>query len=80
MSYWRAVLNGLQERLRQPRRAQRVDEGGKAMTGPDQPGLRLWDDNPSLIDLLGFDAVVNPILESIETPHLDPVTIGVQSP
>lgn len=50
------------------------------MTGPAQPGLRLWDDNPSLIDLLGFDAVVNPILEAIETPHLDPVTIGVQSP
>jgi hypothetical protein len=50
------------------------------MSGPDKPGLRLWDDNPSLIDLLGFDAVVNPILEAIETPHLDPVTIGVQSP
>lgn len=44
------------------------------------PGLRLWDDNPSLIDLLGFDAVVNPIMEAIETEHLDPVTIGVQSP
>jgi len=44
------------------------------------PGLRLWDDNPSIIDLLGFDAVVDPILEAIGTPHLDPVTIGVQSP
>jgi len=50
------------------------------MTEPETPGLRLWDDNPSLIDLLGFDAVINPILEAIETPHLDPVTIGVQSP
>jgi len=46
----------------------------------EAPGLRLWDDNPSLIDLLGFDAVINPILEAIETEHLDPVTIGVQSP
>lgn len=44
------------------------------------PGLRLWDDNPSLIDLLGVDAVINPILEAAETEHLDPVTIGVQSP
>lgn len=44
------------------------------------PGLRLWDDNPSLVDLLGFDAVVSPIMEAIETEHLDPVTIGVQSP
>jgi hypothetical protein len=50
------------------------------VTDATQPGLRLWDDNPSLIDLLGFDAVVNPVLEAIETPHLDPVTIGVQSP
>lgn len=45
-----------------------------------KPGLRLWDDNPSMLDLLGFDAVISPILEAFETPHLDPVTIGVQSP
>ena len=50
------------------------------MTEATAPGLRLWDDNPSIIDLLGFDAVVDPILEAIKTPHLDPVTIGVQSP
>lgn len=46
----------------------------------EQPGLRFWDDNPSFIDLLGFEAVVHPILEAIAAPHLDPVTIGVQSP
>ena len=50
------------------------------MTGPSASGIRLWDDNPSLVDLLGFDAVVGPILEAVSTPHLDPVTIGVQSP
>jgi KAP family P-loop domain len=45
------------------------------------PGvIRLWDDNPSKIDLLGFDAVVRPILDAISTPDLDPLTIGVQSP
>ena len=45
------------------------------------PGvIRLWDDNPSKIDLLGFDAVVRPILDAISTPGLDPLTIGVQSP
>jgi hypothetical protein len=44
------------------------------------PGGRFWDDNPSLIDLLGFDAVVEPIEEAIGAPHLDPLTIGVQSP
>jgi hypothetical protein len=50
------------------------------VTGPSAGGIRLWDDNPSLVDLLGFDAVVGPILEAVSTPHLDPVTIGVQSP
>lgn len=32
----------------------------------------LWDDNPSAIDLLGFDAVVAPVLAAIATPDLDP--------
>ena len=26
------------------------------------PKIRLWDDNPSTLDLLGFDAVVEPIV------------------
>ena len=33
----------------------------------DSPGLRLWDDNPTLTDLLGFDAVITPIMEAVET-------------
>jgi hypothetical protein len=44
------------------------------------PQLRLWDDNPSLKDFLGFDAVVDPILEAIRADHVDPLAIGVHSP
>lgn len=42
--------------------------------------LKLWDDNPSLIDLLGFDAVVAPMIEAIATPDVDPLALGVHSP
>jgi hypothetical protein len=42
--------------------------------------LRLWDDNPSLVDLLGFDAVVDPIVTAIGADHVDPLAIGVHSP
>lgn len=42
--------------------------------------LQVWDDNPSLYDLLGFDAVVTPIVQAINTPDVDPLTIGVHSP
>lgn len=42
--------------------------------------LRLWDDNPSIIDLLGFGAVVEPIVEAIGTVDVDPLAIGVHSP
>lgn len=48
------------------------------MTEPTN--LKLWDDNPSLIDLLGFDAVVEPIIEAIGTADVDPLAIGVHSP
>jgi hypothetical protein len=51
---------------------------GKLMKEP--AGLRLWDDNPSIIDLLGFDAVVEPIIAAIGTPRVDPLAIGVHSP
>jgi hypothetical protein len=30
---------------------------------PEPSALKLWDDDPSLIDLLGFDAVVGPIVD-----------------
>jgi hypothetical protein len=42
--------------------------------------LQLWDDNPSLVDFLGFDAVVKPIVEAIGTPDVDPLSVGVHSP
>ncbi|MGN5734716.1 KAP family P-loop NTPase fold protein [Arthrobacter psychrochitiniphilus] len=42
--------------------------------------LKLWDDNPSFIDLLGFDAVVEPIVQAIGKTDVDPLAIGVHSP
>lgn len=39
----------------------------------------LWDDNPSDLDLLGFDAVVAPIVDAIGSPDLDPLTIGIHA-
>lgn len=48
------------------------------MTEPT--ALKLWDDNPSVTDLLGFDAVVDPIVEAIGTADVDPLAIGVHSP
>jgi len=42
--------------------------------------LVLWDDNPSSVDLLGFDAVVAPVRAAIAMPDLDPLTIGVHGP
>lgn len=39
----------------------------------------LWDDNPSEVDLLGFDAVVAPIVDAIAADDLDPLTIGVHA-
>lgn len=40
---------------------------------------QLWDDNPSEDDLLGFDAVVAPIVDAILSMDLDPLTIGVHA-
>lgn len=42
--------------------------------------VTLWDDNPSAVDLLGFGAVVAPVLQAIGAPQLDPVTIGIHAP
>ena len=42
--------------------------------------ILLWDDNPSTLDLLGFDAIVQPVVAALEQPDLDPLTISVQSP
>ncbi|MBM7330805.1 hypothetical protein JS562_48465, partial [Agrobacterium sp. S2] len=45
-----------------------------------ESSLRLWDDNPSMVDLLGFDMVVEPIVAAIGAPNVDPLAIGVHSP
>jgi predicted KAP-like P-loop ATPase len=42
--------------------------------------ILLWDDNPSEIDLLGFDAVVALVLAAVAMPDLDPLTIGIHGP
>ena len=40
----------------------------------------LWDDNPSPVDLLGFEDVAAPVLDALQSEHLDPVCIGVFGP
>lgn len=42
--------------------------------------LALFDDNPAVLDLLGFDAVVVPVLAALRQPDLDPITVGVHAP
>lgn len=50
------------------------------MTTGEQPTLSLWDDNPTAIDLLGFETVAAPVLSALGAPDLDPVTIGIHGP
>jgi KAP family P-loop domain len=40
----------------------------------------LWDDNPALEDLLGFDIVIAPVLAALRQPDLDPITVGIHAP
>ncbi|WP_244257441.1 KAP family P-loop NTPase fold protein [Kitasatospora cineracea] len=42
--------------------------------------MQLWDDNPTMVDLLGFTPIVDTVVAALNAPALDPVTIGVQSP
>lgn len=42
--------------------------------------MNLWDDNPTVTDLLGIDVVVDATVAAIRSPELDPVTISIQSP
>ncbi len=42
--------------------------------------ILLWDDNPSGVDLLGFEDVAAPVLEALRRDHLDPVCVGVFGP
>jgi len=48
--------------------------------GVDDPArIRLWDDNPTSVDMLGFDAVVDTVIAAVTSPDLDPVTVALQS-
>ena len=42
--------------------------------------MLLWDDNPSPVDLLGFEDVAAPVLGALSSEHLDPVCVGVFGP
>lgn len=42
--------------------------------------MRLWDDNPTVTDLLGIDTVVDAVAAALRSPALDPVTVALQSP
>ena len=39
----------------------------------------LFDDNPAILDLLGFDAVAEVVAEVVTAGELDPVTVGIHS-
>lgn len=41
--------------------------------------LRLWDDNPTEDDMLGFGPVVESVVAAVSSPDLDPVTVALQS-
>lgn len=41
--------------------------------------LRLWDDNPTEEDMLGFGPVVESVVAAVSSPDLDPVTVALQS-
>ncbi|MGW4608309.1 KAP family P-loop NTPase fold protein [Streptomyces sp. NPDC004532] len=42
--------------------------------------LQLWDDNPTKVDLLGFTSIVETVVAALQSPSLDPVTIGINAP
>jgi hypothetical protein len=65
-------------RVESKRRGMAQHDGGTV--GELQDDILLWDDNPAEIDLLGFDAVVAPVLAAVAMPDLDPLTIGVHGP
>jgi hypothetical protein len=46
----------------------------------DESDFPLWDDNPSVVDLLGFASLVDPGVQALTRPNLDPVCVGVFGP
>lgn len=47
------------------------------MPGPKK--VRLWDDNPTEDDMLGFGPVVESVVAAVSSADLDPVTVALQS-
>ena len=47
------------------------------MSGSTSSSLRLWADNPTALDLLGFADIAEPVLEAVARERLDPVAVGV---
>lgn len=47
------------------------------MASDQHPHLRLWADNPTAQDLLGFTDIAAPVLEAIRRERLDPVAVGI---
>jgi len=47
------------------------------VSGVSPPPLRLWADNPTALDLLGFADIAEPVLEAVARERLDPVAVGV---
>lgn len=46
---------------------------------PESTNLRLWDDNPTEDDMLGFGPVVESVIAAVSSSDLDPVTVALQS-
>ncbi|KRC92834.1 hypothetical protein ASE25_05935 [Terrabacter sp. Root85] len=42
--------------------------------------IRLWNDNPTGSDLLGFSGLIDTVVQALLAPELDPVTVAIQSP
>ena len=54
--------------------------GGKELSSGEFSAMRLRDDNPSRVDMLGFSDIVAAIESTITRQDLDPVTVGVNAP
>lgn len=46
----------------------------------DRPSPPLRDDNPSSVDLIGIDDLVDAVVATVTHSNLDPVTVGVNAP
>jgi hypothetical protein len=56
-----------------------ADEGSMGQVR-DFETMPLRDDNPSHVELLGFDDVVAAVGSTVTRPDLDPITVSVNAP